>query len=226
MNVPLTFKYWNYGLRFEDIANGLPLSMEEKPDTEELCRFLCSESSVPFEEVKASPSGVRPSAGPRLVQPAPDASGRLELCPGDVAAELADLAAEEPEQGFAYQLISRRILHAINGAYVEAKETRRRYPVNYAYMNPDDMREAGIEDGARVEIDSKFGSISTLAKGENRLRRGVVSMTHMFEQLVGSGDPASDGGANVGELTSLTEQLQPINFMPRFSGIPVNVRAD
>ncbi|MCB2074631.1 MAG: molybdopterin-dependent oxidoreductase [Novosphingobium sp.] len=225
MNVPLTFKYWNYGLRFEDIANGLPMSMQEKPDPEELCRFLCSDSLVPFDEVKANPGGVCPRNAAREVQPAPDSSGRLELCPPDVAAELAEVASEVPQRGFSHQLISRRILHAINGAYVDSSEARRRYPVNFAYMNPDDMREAGLSDGEKIEISSEFGTIRTLAKAENRLRTGVVSMTHMFGQLVGSDDPEADGGANVGELTSLTSHVQAINFMPRFSGIPVNIRA-
>ena len=50
-------------------------------------------------------------------------------------------------------------------------------------------------------------------------------MTHMFGPLVGSGDVVSDGGANVGQLTSLSEDLQPINFMPRFSGVLVKVSA-
>lgn len=224
MKVPLTFKYWNYGMRFEDIANGLPLSMEEKPDPEELCRFLCSESLVPFDEVKANPGGVRPADVARRVQPAPDSSGRLELCPPDVAEELDRVAREAPEEGFSHQLVCRRILHAINGAYVDSSEARRRYPVNFAYMNPDDMRHAGIDEGAKVEIASEFGAVRTRAKAENRLRPGVISMTHMFGQLTGSGDPEADGGANVGELTSLTSHVQPINFMPRFSGIPVNVR--
>jgi hypothetical protein len=62
-----------------------------------------------------------------------------------------------------------------------------------------------------------------LARVEDRLRRGVVSMTHMFGPLVSSADVLADGGANVGQLTSLTEQLQPINYMPRFSGVPVRV---
>ena len=55
------------------------------------------------------------------------------------------------------------------------------------------------------------------------MRRGVVSMTHMFGTLIGSGDPVADGGANLGQLVSLTEHVQPINFMPRYSAIPVNV---
>jgi anaerobic selenocysteine-containing dehydrogenase len=91
-------------------------------------------------------------------------------------------------------------------------------------MNPEDMAEAGIAEEAEVEIASAHGTIRTLARSEDRLRRGVISMTHMFGPLIGSGDPRADGGANVGQLTSLCEDLQPINFMPRFSGIPVNVR--
>jgi predicted molibdopterin-dependent oxidoreductase YjgC len=38
--------------------------------------------------------------------------------------------------------------------------------------------------------------------------------------------PASQQrGSHTGRLTSLEHCLEPINFMPRFSGIPVNVRA-
>lgn len=225
MGVPLTFKYWNYGLRFQDIPEGLELSPTEKPDPEALCRYLAKDCAVPFDAIKASPSGVRPPAEPRFVQPGPpDAPGRLHLCPPDVAAELAMVAAQEPEQGFAYRLTCRRVLHALNSAYRESKELRRRLPVNYAHLNPADMAEAGIAEDDMVEVASAHGRLRTLAKAENRLRRGVVSMTHMFGPLVGSGDPVADGGANVGQLASLSEYVQPINFMPRFSAVPVNVR--
>jgi anaerobic selenocysteine-containing dehydrogenase len=226
MGVPLTFKYWNYGLRFQDIPEGWELSLTEKPDPEELCRYLAKDSVVSFDTIKASPAGVRPVIDARTVKPAPeDAPGRLHLCPPDVAAELAAVAAEAPEQGHAYRLTCRRVLHALNSAYRGSKEARRRFPVNYAHMNPDDMRAEGIAEGDMVEIASEFGRIRTLAKGEDRLRRGVISMTHMFGPLVGSGDPVADGGANVGQLTSLTDKVQPINFMPRFSAVPVSVYA-
>jgi anaerobic selenocysteine-containing dehydrogenase len=198
--------------------------MAERPDPEELCRFLATESAVLFDELLANPEGVRADLTPRYVKPGPVSDGRLELCPSDVICELAALADEEAENGFRYRLTCRRILHALNGAYRDSKEARKLFPVNYAHMNPQDMTEAGIIDGDMIEIASAHGAIKTLAKGEERLRRGVISMTHMFGPLVGSGDPLADGGANLGQLTSLTEHVQPINFMPRFSAVPVNVR--
>ena len=225
MQVPLTLKAWNYGLDYKAIPDGLPLSAVDKPDPEALFRFLAKDSAVAFDKIKASNGGVARPDAQRHVLPAPSDDGRLELCPEDVAAELAVLAGAQPETGFAYRLTCRRILHAINSAYVGSREARRRYPVNYAYMNPDDMAEAGISEGDEVEIASPHGAIRSLARGEDRLRRGVVSMTHMFGPLISSGDVRADGGANVGQLTSLSQDLQPINFMPRFSGIPVNVKA-
>jgi len=223
MNVPLTFKYWNYGLRFEDIPLGMPLDLREKPDPEELCRFLSSESVVPFDDLLANPGGIRPEIEPQYVQSALDDTGRLELCPTDVANEIAAIASEPAEQDYRYRLISRRILQAMNGAFIDSREARRRYPVNYAFLSPADMDAAGLVDGDEVAITSEFGEIRTLAKGEDRIRRGVVSMSHMFGPLVGTGDLVADGGVNVGQLCSLTQKLEPINFMPRFSGIPVNV---
>jgi anaerobic selenocysteine-containing dehydrogenase len=223
MGLPLTFKYWNYGLKFEDVQPGLPLDMTVKPTADELLRFLCSASAVPFDEIRASPGGVRPAGAARKVLPAPSDLGRLELCPEDVAGELAALAQTEPEAGYHSRLISRRILHAINGAYRDSREARRRYPVNYAWMNPDDMAEAGIAENGPVEIASEFGKLRTLARAAAGPRRGVVSMTHMYGPLESSGDVLADGGANLGQLTSLSDQLQPINFMPRFSAVPINV---
>ena len=223
MRRPLTLKAWNYGQTYRDIPDGLTLSLSEKPEPEAMFRFLAEGSAVPFDTIRNSPGGVRPADAERRVLPAPAEGGRLELCPPDVAAELAALAAAEPDTQFPYRLTCRRILHAINSAYRESRETRRRYPVNYAWMNPEDMAAAGIEENGMVAITSRHGAITTLARAEARLRRGVVSITHMFGPLVSSGDLMVDGGSNVGQLTSLVDDVQPINHMPLFSGIPVRV---
>jgi anaerobic selenocysteine-containing dehydrogenase len=223
MQVPLAFKFWSYGLKFEEIADSMDLSGPDKPDPEKLCCFLARNSAVPFDELLAHPEGVRPAMEPCFVQPAPVASGRLELMPSDVAAELKTVLSDEEDTRFAYRLISRRVLHTLNGAFRNSHEASRRYPVNWAYMNRQDMAHEGLKDGDAVAIASSAGKIQSVAKAEDRLRPGVISMTHLFGPLESSEDPSADGGANVGQLTSLESVLEPINFMPRFTGIPVNL---
>jgi hypothetical protein len=49
-------------------------------------------------------------------------------------------------------------------------------------------------------------------------------MTHLYGSLAASVDPYAQRGSHTGQLTSLQQYLEPINFMPRFSGIPVNIR--
>jgi anaerobic selenocysteine-containing dehydrogenase len=222
MGVPLDFKFWSYGLRYEDVPLAMPLSMTEQPDPEHLCRFLCTESRVPFDTLKDTPGGVKPQIEPHFVQPAPDGwQQRLELCPDDVAQELAKLARETSDAA-SLQLICRRVLHALNGAFKDSPRTRSRLPVNYAYMASGDMAARSLVDGDLVVLRSDHGTLKSIVKEDARLRSGVVSMTHMFGSLIG-GDPIVDGGSNVGQLTSLKDRLQPINFMPLFSGVPIEV---
>jgi anaerobic selenocysteine-containing dehydrogenase len=225
MRVPLTLKYWTYGLQYDTIPGGLPLDMENAPSPEAMFRHLCAQSAVPFDELLANPAGVRPRRPPQYVQPAKDNGARLELCPPDIAAELQTVLHEEPDHRYQYRLTCRRLLEAMNSAYRDADKATRKYPVNWAYMNPEDMREDGIAEGAEIEIRSEAGRIAGFAKAEAGLRRGVVSMTHLYGSLAPSTDPMKQRGSHTGWLTSLERHLEPINFMPRFSGIPINVRA-
>ncbi|TGD76251.1 hypothetical protein E4634_01525 [Mangrovimicrobium sediminis] len=226
MSVPLTLKYWNYGLDYAAIKEGMELGTDpdSPPDPEAMIRFLCQKSRVPFEALRDNPGGVRPEIEPQFVQSAPEgASGRLELCPPDIVAELAALLAEEPDSRFAYQLTCRRLLETMNSAYRDADRTRDKYPENWASMNPEDMAAEGIVEGERVTIASEDGSISGVVRAESGVRRGVVSMSHMFGGLVREAGSIERRGSFTGELTSLETWLEPINFMPRFSGIPVNI---
>ena len=223
LKLPLTLKYWNYGANYSDLPGGLELDMAHKPDPEEMIAHLCSYGHVSFADLKANPGGVRPNLAPAYVEPGPDLGGRLHLCPPDVAAELTSVLSEQRDSRFKYGLTCRRILEAMNSAYLGLERTRKKHPVNYAYMNPEDMREEGLEDGDSIEIASETGAIIGVAKAEERLRRGVISMAHMFGTLAPEADPRKDG-AYTGRLTSLQRHLEPINFMPRFSGVPVNVK--
>ena len=224
MGVPLTLKSWSYGLDYDRIPEGMALGTTTAPDPEEMIRFLSRNSAVAFDTLKANPQGVRPELSPRFVLPATEDNGaRLELCPPDVATELGALLAETAPGVFRYRLSCRRVMEALNSAFRDGPRTRSKYPVNWAYMNPEDMAAEGIGDGDRIRIESAAGAILALARGEDRLRRGVISMTHLFGSLAPCTDPCEQGGSHTGRLCSLEDALQAINFMPVFSGIPVNV---
>lgn len=224
MQIPLTLKYWAYGRDFNTIRDGLPLDMTRRPDPEEMIRFLCKNSTVDFAALKANPSGVRAGASEqRVLAAATDNGGRLELCPRDVADELNSVLHESLAPGFSHYLVCRRILEAMNSAYRDSARTRKKYPVNWAYLNPEDMEERNIAEGQEIRLESEFGIVAALAKPDAGLRRGVVSMTHMFGKPNSNAKPLEQAGSYTGQLTSLQKYLEPINFMPRFSGVPINV---
>jgi anaerobic selenocysteine-containing dehydrogenase len=224
MNIRLTLKYWSYGLNYATIPGGLELDMANPPDPDDMFRHLCESSRVPFDELLANPAGVRPILEPHYVQPMADNGARLQLCPADVAAELKTVLDESPDTRFKYQLTCRRILEAMNSAYRDSARTLKKYPANWVYMNPDDMQQEGIAEHALIEIESEAGRILGVARAEVGLRRGVISMTHLYGSLEPSTDPLQQRGSYTGHLTSLQQYLEPINFMPRFSGIPVNLK--
>lgn len=224
MGVPLTFKLWTYGMDYDATSRGMRLDGSRRPTSDELIAFLCEEGATDFATLAAHSGGLRPQLAASQVLAGPlDCPDRLQICPGDVVADLASLALPRRAEPRPFRLTSRRMAEALNGAFREAGRTRRRHPVNPAFLNTDDMADLAIEDGALIEVSSDFGVIRAVARTDDRLRRGVVSMTHMFGQRQGSGDPLTDGGSYTGQLTSLTHHLQSINFMPRFSAVPVTI---
>jgi anaerobic selenocysteine-containing dehydrogenase len=191
----------------------MDLSTHHLPDPEAMIRHLCANSRVSFETLRKHPEGVRPQFEPEFVQPAADNGARLHA-----------LLKEAPDTRHKYYLSCRRILEAMNSAYRDAPRTLKRHPVNWVWMNPDDMRDEGLEDGATVELASEHGRILGIARPDPGLRRLVVSMTHLYGSLAASTDPYAQRGSHTGQLTSLQRHLEPINFMPRFSGVPINLR--
>jgi anaerobic selenocysteine-containing dehydrogenase len=77
-----------------------------------------------------------------------------------------------------------------------------------------------VTAGDGVEITSRYGRVSAIAQPDPSMRRGMVAISHGW-----GGPPGKPGtGVNVNLLTSCTTDVEPINSMPRMSGIPVTVR--
>jgi anaerobic selenocysteine-containing dehydrogenase len=205
-------------------GSALELDITEKPTTEELIRWFCSQGVVSYEELLAHPNGLFLPERTTTVQPAAEDDGlRLDLFPQDVAEELERAKIAPFDASYRYRLIVRRMLETMNSSYRNASKTRSRYPVNPAYMNPLDMEAEGVTNGAAVRIASGHGYVTAYVQGDLSTQRGVIGMSHGWGAADQAADPEGVTGAFTGRLVSLDADRETINYMPRQSAIPVNL---
>jgi anaerobic selenocysteine-containing dehydrogenase len=206
---------------------GQPLDMQTPPTSDGLLDLIAKDAQLPLDEVRQRPGGVLYESGPATVvePPRADATGRFDVAPPDVQAEIAELAADRgvADPAFPLRLAVRRTREVMNSAYRDVPAIRARVPYNPARLNPDDLADLGLADGERAEITSAHGAVEAVVTADPTLRRGVVTLSHGFGGLPGESSYERDG-ANTNLLTSLERDVQPINGMARFSAIPVRVR--
>jgi anaerobic selenocysteine-containing dehydrogenase len=223
LSIPLTLKNLPFGVDFDLVPGGLKVDMERMPEREALLAWLVNQSGVSFEVVKAYPHGYRVPVEKVLRAPENDDGARLDLCPPDVAAEIAAVSAQlgaRPAHG--YLLASRRITESFNSSFHGHAHTRRRHGTNRLYVHPDDLAVVGARDDDAVRIRSDHGEVVGYVRSDTTMRRGVVSMTQNW----GAGsqpDPLFLRGAHTGRLISMQHDLQAINRMPLQSGVPVTI---
>lgn len=225
LGAQLELKNIPFGADIAMLPPGLRIDMETMPDRDALIAWLVSASPVSFDELKRSPHGVARVIGKRIRAPERDDGNRLDLCPPDVAREIAAVdgfvAGEgRPRRGFL--LTARRIVESFNSSFHGNGVTRRRHGTNRLNMHPDDMAAIGIGADEGVRIQSDDGAIIGYVRQDPTMKPGVVSMTHCWGSVTRP-DPLGLSGGHTGSLISLHKQVQSINRMPRQSGIPVDI---
>jgi len=229
------YPYWaiarRLGLTMRFSGIELDLQRNRPPTTDEMLEIRARNGRVTLATLMADrerhPAGRIYDHPSSLVQPArPGMSGRFDVMPEDVAAELAEFLASElaqapgPGPGFSHLMISRRMNRVMNSLGNNLQATLRHDPVNPAYMHPGDLETLGLAAGDRVEIASEHGRIETIAQADKAVRSGVVSIAHCWGGLPGEDGP----GANTNLLVAADRHLAGINMMPRMSAVPVTVR--
>lgn len=160
----------------------------------------------------------------------PACEDKFTLAPPDVLNEIHSVlnkfgptkSGDATGESYPYKLTSRRLREVCNSSHRNVPEIRKRVPVNYAYMNPDDLASLGLGAGAMVEISSDAGCIPAAVHPDPTVRRGVVSMTHGWGNLPDETDYERDG-SNTNLLISTDRDIEPIVALPRMSAIPVAV---
>ncbi len=213
-----------FGLAHRDIP-GPEREITAETSAEDLIRWLADGGRSSYDELKANPGGIHFKNAQAIVAPAEgDDGARLDLCPPDVAGEIAAVRATQDEaEGYPFRLIPRRLIEVMNSAYTQSGQTRRRFPTNPIFMNEDDMARLAVADGGTVRLTGRTGGVVIgRVRRDTGLQPGVISMCHGWGDPTVSGD--KDPDAFSGRLVSLDQDLETINFMPRQSSVPVQAQ--
>jgi anaerobic selenocysteine-containing dehydrogenase len=211
---------------------GQPVDMVNKPTTDDLLELASVGSRIPLSEVKAKPGGRLFLREELYVAPKAEGWGhRLDVGNAEMIDELTAVAAEpllshlgfEADEPFPFRLVSRRMRDVYNSCGQEVEVLLASYRYNPAFMNPQDMEELGISDGDVVTISNEYATIRGIARAEEALRPGVVSMAHGWGGAPGDNeDPAVDG-ACTSRLVDATRWFDPRSGIPVMSALPVRV---
>lgn len=192
-----------------DVLDGLD---PDTTDDRALLARLAAHGSVDADTVLAAgPRGVRgppPEHGWVHDEVLPD--GRFRLAPTALVARLADEIASLDAPRPALVLVPRRQLRSMNSARYDT--TTRPEDPPFVRCNPDDIAAHGLADGDAVDVVSAHGAVRATVRIDDRLRAGVVSITHGWT------------AANVSRLTSSVADVDPLTGMVCQGAIPVTLR--
>lgn len=198
------------------------------PTTDDLLDHVSRRGRADLQLLRRHPHGhVFDEIDRPAVLPADESRGQFEVCPPDVAAELARALRREripvASSDGRSLLAVRRILGVMN-------TVGRRIPGfaptahNPCRVHPDQLAELGVAGGDLLEVRSAHGRVVAVAEPDDTLRVGVVTMTHCFGDLPGADDDPLAYGVNPGRLLSMSDTAEDINAMPRMTAVEVTIR--
>jgi anaerobic selenocysteine-containing dehydrogenase len=177
-------------------------------------------------KLEAAPHGV--DLGP-LGSRIPDAlrtpSGKIELAPPALLADLARLRAWQPPAPGALVLIGRRHVRSKNSWMHNLPRLVRGRERCTLLIHPEDATRLGVGHGGRARVSAKGGELVARVEVTDEMRPGVVSLPHGFGH---DADGArlllarAHAGVNSNALTS-SERLEPLSGTAILNGIPVEV---
>ncbi|MFE2977026.1 molybdopterin-dependent oxidoreductase [Streptomyces sp. NPDC059258] len=179
-----------------------------------------------LEQLLAHPHGIDLGPlKPRLTEVLRTRSGRIELLPEPIAADLPRLRRALGDRPAPLVLVGRRHLRSNNSWMHNVGSLTGGSNVCTLQIHPDDAARVGLIDGATARIESAGGGIEAPAEITDAVRSGVVSLPHGW----GHSRPgtrmsvaAAHPGVNVNQLLDGT-LLDPLSGTAVLNAIPVSV---
>jgi len=182
-----------------------------------------------LDELERNPHGIDLGAlEPRLPDVLRTASGRIELLPEPIAADLERLELEDGAATPGLLLIGRRHLRSNNSWMHNVEKLVRGRDRCTLQMHPDDAKPLGLEgEGARARIRSRVGEVVAPVELTDSIMRGVVSLPHGWGHSGAGlqlGVATRHAGVNSNVLTD-DAVLDAPSGTAVLNGIPVEIEA-
>jgi anaerobic selenocysteine-containing dehydrogenase len=134
---------------------------------------------ITLADLEAQPHGIDLGPlQPRIPHILATPSGRIELAPPAITADLPRLAAELESEPPQFVLIGRRQLSSNNSWMHNLAPLVRGANRCTAQLHPDDADKLGLIDGALARVTSRTGALTVPIEITDTVRPGVVSIPH------------------------------------------------
>jgi anaerobic selenocysteine-containing dehydrogenase len=176
--------------------------------------------------LEASPHGVDLGPlEPRLPEALRTPSGRIELAPPEILADVPRLRERLARNDTGLRLVGRRDLRS-NNSWMHNIENLVRGPARCTlWVHPDDARRLGLADGQPAYVRSAAGAIAVPVEVTDAVMPGVVSLPHGW----GHDAPgtklrvaAAHAGVNSNLLADVAS-MDPLSGNSVLNGIPVEI---
>lgn len=162
---------------------------------------------------------------PRLPNALKTASGKVELAPPEIVADVSRLESSIRRPAEELVLIGRRQLRSNNSWMHNVPTMMRGSNTCTLLVNPVDATRIGLTDGAMAKIRSRVGEVEALAEISDEVMPGVVSLPHGWghgRAGVRMSVAAANAGVSANDLTD--EQLiDPLSGNAVLNSVPVTV---
>ncbi len=181
-----------------------------------------------LDDLEAAPHGIDLGPlQPRLPEVLRTPSGKVELAPGPIVADVPRLREELDRQDGGFVLIGRRQLRSNNSWMHNVAPLVKGKPRCTAWLHPDDAARLGLEEGALAHVSSRAGELEVPVEITDAIMPGVVSIPHGWGHDA-DGTRQSVASAHAGVNSNLLGDEQvtdPVSGNAVLNGIPVQVRA-
>lgn len=182
--------------------------------------------ALTLDDLRRSPHGIDLGPlRPRLPGLLKTRSGRIELLPDPIAAELPRLRAALADRPAALVLVGRRHLRSNNSWLHNVPALAGGSNRCTLHVHPQDADRLGLADGARARITADGGSLEVTVEVTDTVRTGVVSLPHGWgHDRAGTrlSVAAEQPGVNVNQLLD-GSRLDPLSGTAVLNGFPVEL---